>query len=345
MPTTTQPGSVLTLTELQRFEPGRLIGSFKYETLAVWRGTPNTPVGNWYTAVDLDCDVESFTDGTAAQGLARLRLSTGATSNVALVGAPNRRLVLGWMPVPDAEFTVLLEAKRVLSSDSTSFAFHRADPALVWAPSAGLIGGPNYPTGVTPPTPVLFWSLGPGAPVGAVWTERNFETATLNLVGGPAVDANNGISLVAGTGIDGTPMTEPGDTFDVSLDITTPAVTVAGHRFFTTKTGTSNAAAGVSLRFGDTTGGVIVRYTDGTGANSVAPTVAVPVNTRMTLRVVKSATDITVYRDGAAIIVHPRDTPVAGSAGGAFTINGFPGNHTTFGGDLTVHSVTIVDGA
>ncbi len=345
MPTTTQPPSVVGLTELQTFEPGRLVGSFRYETLAVWRGTPNLPLGAWHVSVDCDMDVEPFSGtGIAGQGIARLRLSTGATSTPAVVNTATRRLVIGWMPVPDAQFTVRLEAKRSNGGEPESFAFYRADPALVWAPNAGSIGGPNYPPGITPPSPVLFWGLGPFVPVGVIWTEVNLETETLSLVGAPVVDPVNGISLTAGTQIIGAPLPEPNDTFDVTLDVTTPAVTVAGHRIFATKTGTSNAAPGVSLRYNDTTGGLILRYVDAAANNVVSTLIPNAAGQRALLRIVKTAATVDLYRNGVLVGSITRTVPLASAVGGAFSINGFTGNPAAFTGDLTVHSISIADG-
>lgn len=347
MPSTTVPPRIRTANTYRDVLAGEPVGDFNFVYRAVkeWRVLPGDDGGAaWHVAASVDADLDGlYGDPTDIQGILRLRMSDGTFSNVAVIDGPVARLIVGYAPIPDfpTSTTVTLEAKRSFGNNAESLAIGRADLIVVSSPSASQIGGPTYPAGYAAPEATLSWILFP-PPTGAVWTEFNFETETLTLVGSPTV-STAGIVLTTGQRITRPALPEPNDTFDVSLDITTPAATTTGHRFFTTKVGTSNAAPGVSLRFSDTVGSLIVRYTDSSGNNTVSAAVPGTLSTRQTLRVRKTATDIEVLRDGVIIISEPRAAPLATAPGGEFTINGF--QNGTFDGDITVHGVTVLDGA
>ncbi len=347
MPSTTVPPRIRTANTYRDVLAGEPVGDFNFVYRAVkeWRVLPGDDGGAaWHVVASVDADLDGlYGDPTDIQGILRLRMSDGTFSTPAAIDGPVARLIVGYAPIPDfpTSTTVTLEAKRSFGNNAESLAIGRADLIVVSSPGAGEIGGPSYPAGYDVPSPTLTWIMF-SPPVGATWTEFNFETDTLTLVGAPTVTAS-AVDLTAGQRITRPALPEPNDTFDVELDVTTPAATTTGHRFFTTKVGTSNAAPGVSLRFSDTFGSLILRYTDSTGANTVSAAVAGTLSTRQTLRVRKTPTDIEVLRDGVVIISEPRATPLASAPGGEFTINGF--QNGTFDGDITVHGVTVLDGA
>lgn len=337
MPTTVFPPRITTGNVYRDIRPGEPIGDFNWRPIKEWRVTPGDDGGTaWHVAADVDVDVDGFNGETAAvQGVVRLRMSDGTTSTPAVVAGPVSRVQVGYAPIPDfpTSTTVILEIKQTLGNNTESLAVGRAELLVVSSPSVAEIGGPTYPPGVTAPSPNLLWSAAIFPPSGATWTDFNTQVETLTLVGGPP-SSPAGIVLTAGQHVTGAPLPQPDDTFDITLDLTTPTPTVSGNRFFTTRTGTTLADVGVHLRWIDAAGGVQLRFSDGTN-DVVSPSVASSVG-RHRYRIVKTASTVDLYIDGTQVLSETRPVAVIPFAGGDFRIG--------VASDLTVHGVTIVDG-
>ena len=308
--------------------------STRWRTVKAWRIDPAAVNGSrtWWAAVTVDVDVDVV--GVNAFVMLRARSTDGSVSNVATVSTSTERLQLGFFEIPTSAQTIVLEAIR--PSGPTGVArFNRAELLPTASVPDSQKGGPFAPGGYVH---TMKWSF-TAPPAGGFWPDSHTGTEPLTITGGPTITADT-VELRTGDQITGPAIPTPDDTFEVRVDVTTPAVPQAGDRILFTKADNTNGTEGIDLRWNNTTGDVVFRAVDTPGTFLFAPVAPLTLGARITLTVRQTPTEWVVEQDGVAVTTLARPNPTSGNNGATFIVNGVPGGANT--GNLDIHGVDIL---